>query len=184
MGPTRSWGKLALVGLVAAAGVWRWTDRHAPAERPAAGEARPAPAFSLPDVAGHPVRLESLRGHAVVVNFWASWCPPCRAEIPELSAFYRANHDRCFELLGVAESSGGPKEVAAAARTLGIAYPVLVDEAGDAASAYGISGLPHTVVLDPQGRVRAEFEGAIDREDLEHALAPLLPTRGASCPQA
>ncbi len=170
------------MAMVAAGGAWLWASRSAPAVvTPAPGALRVAPTFTLPDLGGRDVRLESLRGRAVAVNFWASWCPPCRIEIPELSAFYEANRGRCFELLGVAEGSGGPKEVATAARAFGISYPVLVDADGSAASAYGVSGLPHTIILDAQGRVRAEFEGAIDREDLERALAPLLPTRGDTC---
>lgn len=159
--------------------------RQVPGERsgPAPVEAH-APALALPDPSGRVVDLASFRGRPVVVNFWATWCPPCRFEIPDLSAYYRARRDRCFEMLGVAEDSGTPAEVASAARRLGIAYPVLVDAGGRAAERFGVEGLPQTVVVDGQGNVRRVFLGPIGKAELDAALAPLLPAPGKPCPRA
>jgi cytochrome c biogenesis protein CcmG/thiol:disulfide interchange protein DsbE len=153
----------------------------------AARAAEPAAAPSsarepvLTELSGRKVTLESLRGRAVAVNFWATWCPPCRYEVPELAAFYREHQGRCFELLGVAEESGSAGEVARGAKELGIPYPVLLDPGAALARRFGISGLPHTVILDAGGRVRHVFEGAIDRRQLESALAPLLGAPGKRC---
>jgi cytochrome c biogenesis protein CcmG/thiol:disulfide interchange protein DsbE len=197
----RTAGKLVVLGVAVVAITRLWIHRgpasapgaHGPdasaAPSSATASASPsqspsAPALALPDLSGRPVSLASLQGRAVAVNFWASWCPPCRAEIPELSAYYRENHDRCFEMLGVAESSGGRDDVAAAATRLGIAYPVLLDPDGAAAGRFGVDGLPHTVIIDAQGKVRSVFEGAIGREELNAALGPLLPPRGTPCPRA
>jgi cytochrome c biogenesis protein CcmG/thiol:disulfide interchange protein DsbE len=171
---------MVALGLAAFVAVRASTHRPRADAAPAAG----APALSLPDLSGREVTLASLRGRAVAVNFWASWCPPCRSEIPELSAFYRENRDRCFELLGVAEDSGGRDEVARAAAALGVGYPVLLDRGGSAATRFGVGGLPHTVVLDRDGNVRRVFVGAIGRSELERALGPLLAAPGAPCPRA
>lgn len=178
------WGKVVAVALLGTAAVLGWV-RHDRAEaRVTEAAASGAPSLALPDLSGHVVDLARLRGRAVAVNFWASWCPPCRFEIPELSAYYRENHDRCFEMLGVAEDSGGVGDVAAAAKAFGISYPVLVDPGGAVANRFGVTGLPHTVILDAHGRVRRVFEGAIDRHDLDGVLGPLLAKRGAPCPRA
>ncbi len=183
-GTTRNAGKLLGIAVAVAAVAGSWL--HAgPVAAQASEPSRPsAPALSLPDVSGHPVRLRELRGRAVVVNFWATWCPPCQFEMPTLAAYYRENRDRCLEMLGVAEDSGGQEEVARAAKSYGIPYPVLLDPVGGAARRFDVSGLPHTVILDAEGRVRRVFQGAISKEELQAAVDPLLPPRGAQCPKA
>jgi cytochrome c biogenesis protein CcmG/thiol:disulfide interchange protein DsbE len=144
----------------------------------------PAPAFTLPDVSGAAVSLESLRGKVVAVNFWATWCPPCKAEIPDFAAVYASHDGKCVEFLGVAEESGTVEEIEAAARTLGINYPVLVDDDGAVGEAFRIPGYPRTYLIDVKGQVRKVFEGVVTREELEGALAPLLAEAPASCPRS
>ncbi len=175
--------KLAVVALLALA-VGRMYERlHAPA--PAAPPAgADAPPLALRDTTGRDVSLAGLRGKVVAVNFWATWCGPCRQEIPDLARVYEAHRGRCFELLGVAEESGGRDDVIAAARRLGINYPVLLDERGVAGDAFRIPGYPRTFLIDVNGKVRNVFAGAVEREVLESALAPLLAEAPASCPRA
>jgi cytochrome c biogenesis protein CcmG/thiol:disulfide interchange protein DsbE len=144
----------------------------------------PAPAFTLPDVNGSSVSLESLRGKVVAVNFWATWCAPCKAEIPDFAAVYTANAGKCLEFLGVAEESGTTDEIVAAARSLGINYPVLVDDDGAVGEAFRIPGYPRTYLIDVKGQVRKVFEGLVTREELEGALAPLLAEAPAACPKS
>ncbi len=146
--------------------------------------AEDAPPLSLTDLAGRKVSLSSLRGRVVAVNFWATWCVPCQLEMPELAAFWRENHDRCFEMLGVAEESGNRDQIARAAVGLQIPYPVLVDGDGAAAESYRVPGYPRTYVIDAGGRVRHVFDGAIRREELEAAVRPLLPASSGTCPRA
>jgi cytochrome c biogenesis protein CcmG/thiol:disulfide interchange protein DsbE len=174
----RSWLKLLVLGgaaVVAAEIVLR-----APSPRaPPAGT--PAPAFSLPDAAGRTVTLAGLRGRVVAVNFWATWCGPCREEIPDLAKVYTAHKAGCFEMLGVAEESGTRDEVVAAASKFGINYPVLLDDKGEVGDAFHIPGYPRTYLIDHQGNVRKVFEGTVEQAELEAALGPLLAEAPRSC---
>ena len=140
----------------------------------APGEA--APPLALPDVRGNPVDLTKLRGKVVAVNFWATWCPPCREEIPDLAQVWTQHKGRCFELLGVAEESAREDVVRMAG---GIPYPVLVDERADALRQWDVGGYPSTFLLDAEGKVRQVFRGGMTKAELENAIRPLLP---ATCP--
>lgn len=172
---TKAAATLVAVGAVALGASWPRGARSGVGVEVAGAAGQAALSGShLRELSGREVSLASLRGRPVVVNFWATWCPPCRFEIPELAAFYRAHRGECVEVLGVAEDSGGAGEVAAGAKELGIPYRVVLDPGAALARRFGISGLPHTVVLDGTGQVRRVFLGAIDRRQLEDALAPLL----------
>jgi cytochrome c biogenesis protein CcmG/thiol:disulfide interchange protein DsbE len=140
-----------------------------------------APAFTLPDLQGKPVSLEGLRGRVVAVNFWATWCGPCREEIPELARIYAAHRGQCFEMLGIAEESGTRDEIADSAHRFGINYPVLLDDEGRIGEAFQIPGYPRTYLIDHEGRVRKTFTGAVDAADLEGALGPLLSAAPQRC---
>jgi cytochrome c biogenesis protein CcmG/thiol:disulfide interchange protein DsbE len=140
-----------------------------------------APAFTLRDTDGRSVSLASLRGKVVAVNFWATWCAPCRSEIPVLAQVYSARKGACFEMLGLAEESGSAEEVASAARKFGINYPVLLDDDGKVSDDFRITAYPRTFVIDARGRIRKVFEGEVARRDLEKAIDPLLVEAGASC---
>ncbi len=141
-------------------------------EKPAGSE---APAFTLRSVEGAPVSLASLRGRPVLVNFWASWCPPCRAELPDLQAL-AVSQDGCLEVVGVALQSGGPEDVAAFARRRGVAYPLLMGD--DAvARAYGVEALPRSVLVDAQGRIVRSWDGQIDPARVRDAVRALAPAR-------
>ncbi len=122
------------------------------------------------------VDLKSLRGRVVAVNFWATWCPPCMAELPQLTEFWKSRRGRCFELVGVA---GMSPRVDAAAVARPLPFPVLYDEGGDALDAWSVRAFPRTFVVDAQGRVRKEFRGMVDEASLAQAVDPLLPTQ---CP--
>ncbi|MFL5263552.1 MAG: TlpA family protein disulfide reductase [Anaeromyxobacteraceae bacterium] len=165
-----TWMKLGLIGVLSLAGVE--LALHKP--KPKAAHGPPAPAFTLPDTAGHAVSLASLKGRVVAVNFWASWCGPCREEIPDFAKVYAAHRGKCFEMLGLAEESGTREEVVASAKQLGINYPVLLDEDGKVSDDFKVPAYPRTFLIDAEGNVRKAFEGSVDADDLEKALAPLL----------
>lgn len=130
-----------------------------------------APNFVLPAATGGTLSLEPFRWRPVLVNFWASWCPGCRAEMPELEAFSR-DRARCLAVIGIAEDSGGPREILAFARAHGITYPLLLDD-GRAAIGYGVVGIPYSVLIDAHGRVVRIFTGQITREVVSRAVQRL-----------
>lgn len=167
------WIKLTLVALVAVVFAQMWVRRPAPIQAP--GHA--APPLALPDLSGQTVDLAALRGKVVAVNFWASWCGPCRAELPELAEVWNTYGGRCFELLGVAEESAR-EDVAAMARD--IPYPVLIDARATALGPWGVRAYPRTYLVDAEGKVRQIFPGALGKEQLVEAIRPLLPE---SCPR-
>ncbi|GAC1606025.1 MAG: hypothetical protein NVS4B10_19950 [Myxococcales bacterium] len=112
----------------------------------------------------------------MLVNFFASWCPPCRAELPELEALAQAHPD-CLQVVGIAENSGNAAEVSAFARGRGVTYPLLLDD-GSAGANYSVATLPHSVLVDAEGRVAGTFDGPVTKPGVEkavHAIAPATP---------
>ncbi len=124
-----------------------------------------APAFSLTSLEGDALQLADFEGQTVVLNFWASWCGPCRAEVPAFNRF-AAEHPE-VAVLGLAVQSGGKAEVERAAAQFGIDYPVAI--ADSISDSYGVSALPTTVVVDGDGRVVAAHAGALSLSALERA---------------
>lgn len=145
------------------------------------GAAPPAPSpeviygQSFPDLSGQPQALGRWRGQVVVLNFWATWCPPCRAEMPEFIAVQREYAGRGFTFVGVALDES--EAVGRFAAELGVNYPILLGGAAGAglARTLGSRGaLPFSVVLDRQGRVRATHLGALTRREVAAMIADVL----------
>ncbi len=170
----RSWVKLAILAAAAVVAIQLFVRPAGPAAQKGGGVA--APKLVLPGLDGRPIDLASYRGKVVAVNFWATWCGPCRLEMPELAEVWTENRSRCFELLGVAEESGREDVLRAAPS---IPYPILLDERAEAIEPWGVQGYPITVVVDADGKVRQTFRGALSKRRLESAIQPLLP---ATCP--
>ena len=123
-----------------------------------------APPLELVNVAGGTTSLAALHGQVVVVNFWGSWCGPCRAEIPEISKWATAHPD--VKVLGVAVNSGSGAKLAKDAAQLGITYEVL--EATDAAvSAWRVDVFPTTFVIGADGNIKAAQPGRLDLDALQ-----------------
>ena len=126
-----------------------------------------APTLAVVDLAGEPLDLHDLRGQTVVLNFWASWCGPCRREVPELSRFARERPE--IVVLGLAVDSGDVEEVRSSAKSLGMDYRVALADS-KVTGAYNVSVLPTTVVVGPDGEVRATRVGGLDYDDLVQAV--------------
>lgn len=130
-----------------------------------------APGFTLPDLDGEPVRLADYAGRPVVLNFWATWCMPCRIEAPSFEAFARSHPE--IPVLGIA-ADGTADDLRTAAAELGITYPIV---RGDRATlaAYGVTVYPTTVVVDAEGRVATSHAGLMLRPHLWLATRGLAP---------
>ncbi len=134
-----------------------------------------APDFSLATLAGDPFRLSEKRGQVVVVNFWATWCPPCLKEIPDLVAMQKELGGQGVQIVGVSEDEEGFAAVRPFATRMNMNYPVVIDEAGKVAASFGdFEVLPTTYVVDRQGRLRYFGHGMITREKLRPILLGLL----------
>ena len=137
----------------------------------AAAEEGQAPAFALPDVSCHTVRLDESKGRVRLIDFWATWCPPCREEIPMLNALHQEFKDQGLTILAISdERSGVVREFAAQA---GMNYTNLVDT-GAVGEAYGVVGLPTAFLVDQDGRIVDTYVGPKSRQRLEQQIRELL----------
>lgn len=133
----------------------------------------PAPALSMTDLEGKTVALEDYLGRWVLVNNWATWCPPCKAEMPTLQAFYEAHQSQGFILVAI--EAGDPKEeVASFVEEHGLTFPIWWDPTNRALVAFQNQSLPSSYLIDPTGTVRLAWTGAISRSVLEKYVTPLL----------
>ncbi len=135
------------------------------------GEA--APVFSLRDDRGFPVSLDGYRGRIVLMNLWASWCPPCRAEMPDLQRLAHAYERDGIAIVGVNEGES-PERAAAFADSLEIHFPIWIDSAQRYGRTYAALGLPTTVILDRRGVIVRAFDGALTFAQMESAVRPLV----------
>lgn len=113
----------------------------------------PAPNFTLKDVNGRSYRLADLRGQIVFLNIWATWCPPCRMEMPSMERLHRRLQGKDFIMLAVSEDEDGVTAVRPFIDQMGLTFPVLLDPEGVLPSRYGVTGYPETFVIDRDGSV-------------------------------
>jgi len=138
----------------------------------AALEARPevgylAPDFSLPSLGGQTVRLSDLRGKAVLLNFWATWCAPCRLEMPTMDKAYQEYKSRGLEILAVSLDAGSNSVVKNFMQELKLDFPVLLDPDMEVLRLYRMVGIPASFLIDKQGIVRHREVGYRDWTDPE-----------------
>ena len=134
---------------------------------------RPAPDFVKVDLNGSTVSLASLRGKVVMLDFWSSWCPPCRREAPTLAEVYGEYGSQDVEFIGVAIWDD-PGEVNRYVREFGLAYPNLLDDRGRIGIDYGVAGIPEKFFIDAQGNLVRKFVGPIGPQELRDALDGIL----------
>lgn len=135
----------------------------------------PAPAFSLsPAGGGAPVTLASFKGKVVILDFWATWCPPCREEIPGFVKLYNDYKARGVVVVGVSVDRGGPEVVKQFMAQNGINYPSLMADAAVQQAYGGIRSIPTTFVIDRNGNLQKKFVGGHEMSTFEEAIKPLL----------
>ena len=144
---------------------------------------RPAPDITLQTVEGETVSLSALRGRPVIVNFWASWCVPCRRETPDLVDAYLERGDSGFTVVGV-NLQEARKPARDFAEKYGVTYPVVLDSDGDVAKAYRLSGLPESWIVDSQGILRERKIGAFSRAELAKMLDSVIGVTASEADQA
>jgi cytochrome c biogenesis protein CcmG, thiol:disulfide interchange protein DsbE len=133
----------------------------------------PAPALSLPNLSGQTETLTNYRGQVVLVNNWATWCPPCKAEMPTLQAYYEAHAAGGFAVIAI-EAGSPAAEVREFAEAFGLTFPVWVDAETAALGAFQNAHLPNSYVIDRSGTVRLAWIGEISRAALEKHVTPLI----------
>jgi cytochrome c biogenesis protein CcmG, thiol:disulfide interchange protein DsbE len=139
-----------------------------------AGRRPSAPALRLPSLdGGRPVALTDLRGRVVVVNYWASWCGPCRGEVPLLERWQHRLTALGGTVLGV-DALDVRSDARRFVARYGVSYPIVRDESGTVARRYGVRGYPETVVIDRSGHVAAVRRGVVDEGFWTQSVAPVL----------
>lgn len=133
----------------------------------------PAPDLQLTDLQGNPVAISDYLGQVVLVNNWATWCPPCKAEMPVLEAYHQDHQAQGFSVIAI-EAGEPVSMVSDFARQYKLSFPVWPDPETRALAAFRNDSLPSSYVIDRSGTVRLAWTGAITREALENTITPLL----------
>lgn len=162
----------ALIGLLVY-GVRATGPGHTLDDAIAHGRRPPAPAIALPRLEGGAGALADYRGKVVVLNYWASWCTPCRQESPLLERWQRRISARAGTVLGV-DSLDVTVDARAFVRKFHLTYPMMRDRDGATQKRFGVTGYPETLVIDRDGRIAALRRGPVDDAFLRRTVLPLL----------
>jgi thiol-disulfide isomerase/thioredoxin len=145
----------------------------------AALKGKMAPALVLKDLDGKTVNLKDYRGKAVLVNFWATWCAPCKIELPWIVKFREQYAPQGFEVLGVAADDAPKAEIAKSAKEFGLTYPVLLEGISVADKWGGLDSLPTSFFIDRDGKIEDVTVGLYSRDELEANIKKLVGTPAA-----
>ena len=135
-----------------------------------------APAMKLVDLEGKAVDWKRFEGKVVLVDFWATWCQPCRVSMPEMQKVHERWSKKGFSVVGISVDTQGPANVQRFVATRKLTYPIAIDDPDDSvAGRFGVYALPWAVLVDRKGQVVHQWVGAPPTEELEQRLATLLP---------
>lgn len=154
--------------------------RHASSQHTGAGklQGQTAPDFTLTSLDGKTVKLSDFRGKAVLLNFWATWCEPCKIEMPWFVDLQKKYGPQGLQVLGVAMDDASPKEIAQFAQKLGVNYPIVIGKESVGDQYGGIPYLPSTFYIDREGRIVDRVFGLVGRSDIEANIQKALHTQG------
>ncbi len=134
----------------------------------------PAPSWQLQDVDGKAVQSSQFAGKVVLVDFWATWCPPCRKGIPDLIALQKEHGDKGLAVVGISLDRDGPAGVKEFMKKMGVTYPIVMGDEKVVEAFGGIDGIPTAFLIDRKGNLVMKHVGLASKEDLEKAIKPLL----------
>jgi peroxiredoxin len=159
---------IAVIGLIAAL----YLHRRIPSPK-ASSSTLPAPAIALTDLSGDTLNPSSYKGKVVLINFWAAWCTPCRAEIPQFMTLQDKYRSRGFQAVGISldDPEGALRDFC---RESGVNYPIVMGNQKIAEAFGGVLGLPTTFLIGRDGLIHAKYEGATDFRKLEQEITALL----------
>lgn len=141
---------------------------------------KPAPAFTLVNLNGRKVSLSDYKGRPVIVNFWATWCAPCKLEMPWFEEFRAKYSGQGFEILGIAEDDASKDEIAKTAKKIDVSYPILLND-GKVDPAYGgVDSLPTSFYIDRNGVVVTETIGLASKDEVEANIKSLIASPAQS----
>ena len=158
---------MAVLGLCSLASVWADDDGGVPAKTT-------APAWKLSDLNGKPVSSDDFKGKVVVLDFWATWCPPCRAEIPSLIALQQKYGAQGLQVIGISVDEGGADVVKPFVKKMGINYPVVLADEKVQRDFGGLDAIPVGLIIDREGRIVQRHLGLTSQDDFEAEIKPLL----------
>ncbi|HKJ44200.1 MAG TPA: TlpA disulfide reductase family protein [Balneolales bacterium] len=145
----------------------------------AAHEKVPAKDFNINLLNGQSFRLSDQKGKVMLLNIWATWCPPCREETPELEALYKKYKNKGLIILGVSVDKQGESVVRPFIKKYHVTYPIYIDKSGKVMSKYGPTmGIPTTYIIDKRGDLRYFTVGALTKKELEPRIKKLLNETG------
>lgn len=142
---------------------------------------KPVPDLTLKTMDGQSIDLSEQKGRVLLVNFWATWCAPCREEIPDLKALHSDLKSEGLTVIGVALDRKGREVVAPFAQKLEINYPIVIDNEGKAEGAFGpIPGLPTTIIVTPEGQITKRVVGIFPTDKMKPTLQKMLDADGSA----
>jgi len=172
---------LVLVVVVSAMLVFGFKHNRAMASLPATSKitegafrGKPAPDFSLKTLDGQTLKLSDLRGKAVVLNFWATWCSPCKAEMPWFVDFQKQYGAEGLQIVGVAMDDAAKEDIEKFAKEMGVNYPVVLGKEAVAEEYGGVQFLPTTFYIDRSGNISDRVFGIVDRQEAEASVKKVL----------
>jgi thiol-disulfide isomerase/thioredoxin len=139
-------------------------------------EGKAAPAFTLVNLEGKKVSLKDYKGRPVLVNFWATWCSPCKLEMPWFEEFRQKYGPQGFEILGIAEDDAGKDVIAKAVKKINVSYPILLTDQKVAPAYGGVDYLPESFYVDRNGIVQTETSGLGSKDEIEANIKRLVGT--------
>lgn len=168
---------IASVAIALLAGFYIAGHRHSPATNAAQADHPAAPAFSLTDLNGKQLNLSDYRGKVILLDFWATWCAPCRTEIPQFVQLQKKYGAEGFQIIGISMDDG-PKPVREFYDEFKLNYPVAMGDEKTADAYGGVLGLPINILIGRDGRVYAKHAGLTDINVLEQEIITQLQVRG------